>query len=134
VLAHVPELLEVTMPFIAGVLGPSHLGERLKHLIVLRTSVINGCRYCTRVYRDTAGSAGISADESAALLGRDAVDAQFSSRERAAIAFVTAFCDDPAASVALLKADFRDDEIVALATIVGTTLFLNRFATAMGLA
>lgn len=133
-LAHVPEFLEATMPFVAVVLGPSQLGERLKHLVILRTSVIGGCRYCTRVYRDTAAESGVSSTEAAALCANELDLSPFTEREAIALTFVETFSCDPAASVAPLHALFRSDEIVALVTIAGTTVFLNRFATALGLA
>jgi len=134
VLAHVPELLEATLPFVATILGPSHLGERLKHIVVLRTSVVNACRYCTRVYSESANEAGLCAQDVTALRGSEPQLRDFTEREATAIVFASAFCHEPATSVAPLKSHFRDDEIVALATIAGATLFLNRFASAMGLA
>ncbi len=133
VLAHVPELLEATLPFAASVLGPSHLGERLKTLVILRTSVVNGCRYCTRLYELSAPVAGLSEAEIRALTASDYRASSWTERERAALSFVASFCRSPSTSVAPLKSLFRDDEIVALAVICGSTLFLNRFATAMEL-
>ena len=133
-LAHVPELLEATMPFVSVVLGPSQLGERLKHLVILRTSVLGGCRYCTRVYRDTATDYGVSPAEAAALCASEPDLSPFAEREAIALTFVETFSRNPAASVAPLHAVFRADEIVALVTIAGTTVFLNRFATALSLA
>ncbi len=131
-LAHVPELLEATMPFVSVVLGPSQLGERLKHLVVLRTSVCNACRYCTRVYSEGGGS-GLSADDIASIRTPQPLATLFNERERAALAFVDRFCAQPSGSIESLRAHFRDDEIVALVTIAGATDFLNRFATALGL-
>ena len=131
-LAYVPELLEATMPFVSTVLGPSHLGERLKHLVVLRTSVRNGCRYCTRVYSDR-GDSGLSDEDMAAIRAPQPHVIGFDERERAALAFVDRFCSEPSGSVDSLSALFRDDEIVALVTIAGATDFLNRFAMALGL-
>ncbi|HEV8116645.1 MAG TPA: hypothetical protein VGP53_10440, partial [Acidimicrobiales bacterium] len=37
VLAHVPEMLEVTLPFIGAVLGPSAIDLRTKEVVILRT-------------------------------------------------------------------------------------------------
>ncbi len=46
-LAQVPELLGPTLPFLGSVLGPSWIGLRDKEIVILRTSAVMGCRYCT---------------------------------------------------------------------------------------
>lgn len=132
VLAHVPELLETALPFIGTVYGPTALAARLKEIVVLRTSVLNGCRYCTRVHRALANEAGLTPAEITDLCdGRPA--ASFEAPERAAIAFAEALCAAPGDALAIVQPHFRDHEIVELAVLAGTTIFLNRFCTAMGI-
>ncbi len=133
-LAHVPELLEVAMPFFGVVYGPTALPERLKEIVVLRTSALNGCRYCTRVHAKLAAEAGLDAEEAASLQYGAAFPASMNDGERALSVFAEAMCVRPADAVPLLKPFFRDDQIVEFATLAGTTIFLNRFCTAMGLA
>ena len=68
-LAHVPELLEVTMPFLDAALGPSAVDARTKELVILRTSAVMGCRYCIQTHTVVARKTGLSVDEVAALRG-----------------------------------------------------------------
>ena len=134
VIAHVPEILEVAMPFFGVVFGPTALPERLKEIVVLRTSALNGCRYCTRVHAKLAADAGLDTDEVASLQYGAPFPSSMNDGERALSAFAEAMCVRPAEAVALLKPFFRDDQIVEFAMLAGTTIFLNRFCTAMGLA
>lgn len=131
-MAHVPELLEATMPFIAAIYGPTALAPRLKELVILRVSVRNGCRYCTRVHDDVAAEAGVSEGERRALQAPETPLA-LEGRERAAVLFADAMCAAPGDAVAGLREFFRDDEIVELTMLAGATIFLNRFCTALGL-
>ena len=133
-MAHVPELVEVAMPFFSVVYGPTALPERLKEIVVLRTSALNGCRYCTRVHAAFAASAGLDAAEVASLQHGAPLPATLDDSERAVFTFSEAMCARPAEAVALLKPFFRDDQIVELAMLAGTTIFLNRFCTSMGFA
>ena len=133
-LAHVPELLEVAMPFIAVVYGPTALPERMKEIVVLRTSVRNGCRYCTRVHAALASEAGLDTAEVASLQYGTPPPATLDDGERAVCTFSEAMCARPAEAVSLLKPFFRDDQIVELAVLCATTIFLNRFCTSLGFA
>ncbi len=133
-IAHVPELLEVAMPFFGVVYGPTALPERLKEIVVLRTSALGGCRYCTRVHATLASAAGLDAAEVASLMHGAPFPATSSDSERAAFAFAEAMCARPDEAVSLLKPFFRDDQIVELTMLAGTTIMLNRFCTAMGFA
>ena len=133
-IAHVPEVLEVAMPMFGVVYGPTALPERLKEIVVLRTSALNGCRYCTRVHAKLAADAGLDAEEVTSLQHGAPFPSSMSDGERALAAFAEAMCVRPAEAVSALQPFFRDDQIVEFALLAGTTIFLNRFCTAMGLA
>lgn len=133
-IAHVPEVLEVAMPFFGVVYGPTALPERLKEIVVLRTSALNGCRYCTRVHAQLAAEAGLDVEEVANLQRGAPFASTMNDGERALGAFAEAMCVRPAEAVSLLKPFFRDDQIVEFAMLAGTTIMLNRFCTAMGIA
>jgi AhpD family alkylhydroperoxidase len=118
-LAHVPELLEVTMPFLDAALGPSAVDARTKELVILRTSAVMGCRYCVQTHTVVARNTGLSVDEVAAL------------RWVEVVAVGPGQVPDAArreASVHLSEA-----ELVELTLLVGATLLLNRFCTALEL-
>jgi AhpD family alkylhydroperoxidase len=133
-LAQVPELLEVAMPFIARVFGPTSVDLRTKEIVVLRVSAINGCRYCIDTHTVAAWDAGLSQAEASALRG---VGTGFPAAEAALVAFCDAVCNAPASvpdDVAhALRAHFAEHEIVELSLLAGATAMLNRFCTALEL-
>ncbi len=137
-LAQVPELLVVTMPFIATALGPSAINWRTKEIVIVRTSALAGCRYCVQSHTVAALDAGLSHPEVSALRGEAAVEASFTSaRERALLGWIDAVAGgtgpvDDAARTALRR-HWADHEVVELTAVIGATLMLNRFATALEL-
>jgi len=138
-LAHVPEVLEVALPFIGTVLGPSAIGARAKELVILRTSALLECRYCVQAHTVVARDAGLSRAEVRALRGaRAAWVAVFPDpSERALLAWVDAVAlgpgPVPAAARAALRAEYADPEVVELTLLVGATVMLNRFCTTLEL-
>jgi len=94
----------------------------------------NGCRYCTRLHAAAAATAGLSPREIASLLGDGNAPESFVRREADALRFADAMCDDPDRATEHAAASFLEHELVELAVLAGTTIFLNRFAKAMGLS
>jgi AhpD family alkylhydroperoxidase len=137
-LAHVPELLEVTVPFLDAVLGPSAVDARTKELVILRTSAVMGCRYCTQTHTVVARNTGLSVQEVAALRGEQPLEAAFTDpRELALLRWVdvVAAGPGPVPEAARREAGARlgDADLVELTLLVGATLLLNRFCTALEL-
>jgi AhpD family alkylhydroperoxidase len=137
-LAHVPELLEVTMPFLDAALGPSAVDVRTKELVILRTSAVMGCRYCTQTHTVVARNSGLSVEEVAALRGHRPLEAAFTDpRELALLRWVEVVAGGrgpvPEATRTALQRHFGDPEVVELTLLVGATLLLNRFCTALEL-
>jgi AhpD family alkylhydroperoxidase len=133
-LAHVPEFFEPAAALIGAVYGPSSLSERIKEIVILRVAALNGCRYCTRLHAAAAADAGLSPAEIAALSDTGDIPSSFSPREAQALGFAEAMCDDPDHAAQCVAASFAEHELVELAVVAGTTIFLNRFAKAMGLS
>lgn len=137
-LAHVPELLEVCAPFLGTVFGPTVLTGRIKELVIVRTSVRLGCRYCVEAHSVVALDSGLSPDEVLALR-RPAVDVNLfpDPGERAVLAWVDVVAGErgsvDAAERDRLAARFADHEVVELTLLIGATLMLNRFCTALDL-
>lgn len=137
-LAHVPELLEVCGPFLGVVFGPTALPERIKELVILRTSVRLSCRYCVEAHSVVALDTGLSLGEVRALRQPDVDLAVFAvPAERAALSWVDAVAGgrgpvDPAHGDRLAS-HFTDPEVVELTLLIGVTLMLNRFCTALDL-
>jgi AhpD family alkylhydroperoxidase len=137
-LAHVPELFEVTMPFLDAAPGPSAVDVRTKELVILRTSAVMGCRYCTQTHTVAARRTGVSVEEVAALRGEAPLEAAFAdARELALLRWVEVVAVGPGpvpeATRTALQRHFGDPEVVELTLLVGATLLLNRFCTALEL-
>lgn len=136
-LAHVPELLEVALPFFGTVLGPSAVPWRTKELVILATSARLACRFCVQSHTVVARDAGLTRDEVLALRGERPVEAVFDDpAERALLAWVAAVAGpgaiDPSARRAL-EGHYDDADVVELTVLVGATAMLNRFCTALEL-
>jgi AhpD family alkylhydroperoxidase len=137
-LAHVPELCEVALPFIATVLGPSALSWRTKELVIVRVSALMQCRYCIQAHTAVALDAGLRHDEIQALRGTLPLDRVFvDPAERALLGWVDAVAAGPgpvdAAARERLRPHYADHEIVELTMLAATTVMLNRYATALEL-
>ncbi len=140
-LAQVPELLVAAMPFIGAALGPSGLDWRTKEIVIVRTSALAGCRFCVQSHAVVALDAGLTRDQVAALqdphaAGLDAAAGSGSPRDQTLIEWVDTVAGggpvDDAARARVL-AQWANHEVVELTAVVGTTLMLNRFATALAL-
>jgi len=68
-LATVPELLGPRLNFVGAALGPGSVSARAKELAILRTSVLQGCRYCVHAHTAVALDVGLSTDEIRGLRG-----------------------------------------------------------------
>ena len=143
-MAHVPELTEVAMPFLGAALGASSVDFRTKEIVIVRTSALLGCRYCIDSHSTVALDAGLSFDQVLALRESAAstTDAELtpafpSRRERALITWIDAVAFGRGAIAAsaneAIKANFADHEIVEITVLIGATMMLNRYATALQL-
>ncbi len=137
-LAHVPELLEVAMPFVATVLGPSAIDARTKELVIVRASMLQGCSYCVQTHSVVALDSGVCAAELRALSDPGGWPGAFSSvAERALLGWVDAVAGGaghvPAAASATLREHFSDPEVVELTLLCAATVMLNRYCTALEL-
>lgn len=138
-LAHVPELLEVCAPFLGVAFGPTALPGRTKELVILRTSARLACRYCVEAHSVVALDTGLTVEEVRALRhpDQDPAVAFPETAERAVLAWVDAVAGaagavDPAHRSRLAE-HFTDSEVVELTLLIGVTLMLNRFCTALEL-
>ena len=136
-LAHVPEMLEVTLPFIGAVLGPSAIDPRTKEVVILRTSARASCRFCVESHTLVALDSGLSVSEVRALRGELDVDEAFPAEEdRAVIAWCDALVGTGSVAAACrdrLRQGRPDHVVVELTLLAATTLLLNRFCTALEL-
>jgi AhpD family alkylhydroperoxidase len=137
-LAHVPELLDPCLPFLGAVFGPTALPARTKELVIVRTSALLACRYCVEAHSVVALDAGLTPDEVRALRRTgDGPGLPEEPAEAALLAWVDAVAGgtgpvEPELRHALAD-HFTDPEVVEITLLVGVTLMLNRFCTALDL-
>jgi len=136
-LAQVPELLEVALPFIGTALGPSAISWRRKELVIVRVSALMRCQYCVRAHTTVALDAGLSRVEILALRSSTDLEVFTDPAEFALLGWVDEVAGGPGPvdpkALKPLRLHFADHEIVELTMLVGATLMLNRFATALEL-
>ena len=137
-LAHVPTLLQQTMPFISRALGASAIDFRTKEIVILRTSVIQSCVFCVNTHTSVALRASLSEEEIVHLRETDAAASYFSSkREQAIIRWTDAMSGHKVIISPQLQKEIKrhcsDAEIVELSMLVSATIMLNRYCTALEL-
>ncbi|MEJ7583014.1 MAG: DUF2142 domain-containing protein [Acidimicrobiales bacterium] len=137
-LAHVPELLEVALPFVSVALGPSAMEARAKELAIVRTSALLECRYCVEAHTPVARDAGLTTEEVRALRGEARLEEVFIDPGESAL---LGWVDALALGRGPLAPELRDAVasrfgtpfLVELTMLVGATMMLNRFCTALDL-
>jgi AhpD family alkylhydroperoxidase len=134
-LAQVPELLDVTMPFIGTLYAAGAVDLRAKELVILRVSAVNRCRYCVATHTVAAWDAGLTEAQTTELRGSAE---RLGDRDTALVAWCDAISrsgqpvgDEVAAR---LREHFAEHEVVELTLVATGTLMLNRFCTALELA
>ncbi len=136
-LAHVPQMMQKALPFIGVTFGPSGIDSRTKEIAILRASALQKCRYCVNTHSFVARNTGLSKDEVLALRNAGAAKAFTSEREKALIRWTDAVALGPQDIQRDLqeemKQHFKEAEVVELTMLIGATVMLNRYATALDL-
>ena len=137
-LATVPELVAPTVGFISAALGAGAVGIRYKEFAILRTSVLQGCKYCIQSHTSASLDVGLSTNEVRALRGEVPTEDAFPSlAERALIGWIDALAGAtgpvPDDIWSAARAHWDESALVEVAVTVGATMFLNRFATGLQL-
>lgn len=132
-LANAPDLMESLMPFLGQVFAESSVDLATKELVVVRVSQLNRCRYCLAAHRPLAAEAGVPREQIAALCDEAPLDG-LPERERTLAEWVDRFTLDPGGMtdelVARVLDQVRDDQLIELAVVAGTTQLLNQYCTA----
>jgi AhpD family alkylhydroperoxidase len=138
-MAHVPDLVEVALPFLGTILSPTNIDFRTKEIVILRTSALLACRYCVDSHTTVALDAGLNADEAHALRNESgSIAERFTApRELALIAWIDAVATGTGRVAPATRAEmgkqFAEHEIVELTVLIGATMLLNRYASALEL-
>jgi AhpD family alkylhydroperoxidase len=136
-MAHVPEMLEVAMPFLSMVFGASSVSLRTKEIVILRASVLQSCRYCTETHTVVARDVGLTLEEVRELRGEASAGAFDDPAELALIAWIDAVAGTtgvpPPQVTTSLEEHYSQAAIVELTMLIGATLMLTRYATSLQL-
>lgn len=137
-LAQVPELLCVAVPFIGMALGASAIDVRTKEIVILRTSAVMACRYCVDSHTVVALDNGLTEAEVRHLREAPVGEGRLERHDEQAL---LDWIDEVASGRGPVRpktgdamaAAFRDHEVIELTVVIGATLMLNRFCTALQL-
>lgn len=113
-------------------LANSGLETSLYHLVKTRASQINGCAYCIHMHTRDARAHG-ETEERLYLLDAWRESPLYTQRERAALAWTDSLTrisetHAPDADYELVRAQFKDDELVKLTALIGMINLWNRIA------
>lgn len=127
-----PDAYETVLA-LGGLAAKAGLEKPLLELIKLRASQINGCAFCVQYHILQAERLGVTADKlNLVVVWREAP--QFSSRERAALAWteaLTRLTDGVSDDVyEQARAEFSDQELTYLTSAVASINTWNRFGVA----
>lgn len=135
-LAVAPDVMETLMPFLGAIYGESSLDLATKELVIVRVSQLNGCRYCLAAHRPAAMDAGLPAEQVEALCNERPLT-ELPERERAIVNWtdvVTLAPREVTDELAARLLDYlREDQLVELTLVAGTTTMLNQYCTAFGI-
>jgi uncharacterized peroxidase-related enzyme len=133
-LAYRPALLKAMGALGQAVGGESTIPRRVKELVILKVSRINGCKYCVAAHTRSAKKIGLSDQEIRALPEYYSAKA-FSEKEKIALEYAEAvtkkvgnFSDELFSRV---KEHFDDGEIVELTGLIAYFNFMNRLLDAL---
>jgi uncharacterized peroxidase-related enzyme len=136
VMAHKPNVLGPFLEFYRQVWASGALDLKIRELAYLRTSLMNGCTYCSRAHTASAKRRGVTDEQVEALKepGGSSLDV-FSEQERAAIQFAEQLTAWPAAiqpaDLETLEKFFSVEQIEELVLTVATANLTNRFNEGM---
>lgn len=125
----IPDILQA-LGRVQGAIDQGGLEPRLRHLVVLRASQINGCAHCVKMHIREARRDGETGERLDRLVVWRHVD-DYSAREKAALAWTEALTTlDPRTEFGALRAALRehfgDAEIGTLTALVGMINLWNR--------
>ena len=138
VAAHSPKVAQPLVGFMVAALRKEVSGNvdlRIKTLVILKTSFLNGCAYCIGHNTSLGRSIGFSDEEIAAVEGDYQGSPLFTPAEKAAIAWAEylterTYREHPEAMDAL-KAHFNEPQIVEITMVSGFFNFWNRFVDSL---
>ncbi len=133
-MAHRPAVLNTFLPLYKAVVNEGTVEAKYKELAYLRTSMVNGCEYCTRAHIASSKGAGVTAEQVAALpfYSRSPL---FDEKEKATILYADRVTRGATgirgSALQELRKFYDEGEIVELTLVICTANFTNRFNDAL---
>ncbi len=133
-MAHRPAVLNAFLPLYGAIVNEGTVEAKYKELAYLRTSMVNGCEYCSRAHFASSKRAGVTAEQVAALpfYTRSPL---FNEQEKATIHFADQLTRGAVtvrgADLELLRKYYDAGQIVELTMVVCVANFTNRFNDAL---
>jgi uncharacterized peroxidase-related enzyme len=133
-ISHAPWLAMLMLPFNAAVQRQwpgSRMSGRIKELVVIKTSHVNGCRYCYAHNTALGQAAGITHDEIIEISGDDYLQSKtLSEAEKTAVQWAEAVTLNTASKrddlFAEMKRLFSEAEVVELTMVSAMFNMINR--------
>jgi uncharacterized peroxidase-related enzyme len=133
-MAHRPAVLNAFLPLYGAIVNEGTVEAKYKELAYLRTSMVNGCEYCSRAHFASSKRAGVTAEQVAALpfYTRSPL---FNEQEKATIHFADQLTRGAVtvrgADLEQLRKYYDVGQIVELTMVVCVANFTNRFNDAL---
>ena len=138
VAAHTPRVAQSLVGFMVAALRTEVSGVldmRIKVLVILKTSTLNGCAYCVGHNTALGRSLGFQEDEIEAISQNYQLSDYFSPADKAAIHWAECLTERTYKRhpevMAQLKLHFNDAQIVEITMVSGFFNFWNRFTDAL---
>jgi uncharacterized peroxidase-related enzyme len=128
-----PEVLQATLALNQAIQGD--LAPTLRELAYLKTSQVNGCRYCLHYHKTLGRKAGLT-DQKIEELDNYERSSAYSDLEKAVLRFAEEWTRQGkvgAATLERLKRDLSPSQMVVLAATVGLANWTNRFNETLGI-
>ncbi|HLJ51458.1 MAG TPA: peroxidase-related enzyme [Bryobacteraceae bacterium] len=133
-MAHRPDVLKAFLPLYGAIVNQGSVDHKYKELAYLRTSMVNGCEYCSRAHMASGKQAGVTKEQIEALpfYKRSSL---FDAKEKAVILYADrvtrAATTVREPELEELRKYFDEGEIVELTLTVCMANFTNRFNDAV---
>lgn len=135
--AHHPRLLAGYGAFELASEGADRVGERIKHLAVLRAAMLCGCEWCLDFGSAVSAEKGVS-EEDLRALGSYADSERFDPVEKLVLDYASGMSRTPAEVPDELfdrmRAEFDEAQLVELTSLIALENYRARFNWAFGLA
>lgn len=133
-MAHRPQIFETMIAHFEAILTTGTLSTKLKELVIVRTSQLNGCEYCLASHSAIATRLGWSKEQLDGLANFE-LRGDFTPGEKAALRLAEKMTLDSTrlteAEFARVREFYDEGEVVELMAAIGIFNYFNRFNNAL---